>query len=93
VLGEGGSTSWLSAVIEDGTDGHEVNQIDETSDVIDMKVGEQEIVDPGDACVFRCGDDSTGVTAIAAGEAGVDENEVLSGRMKRVACPPSVSTK
>jgi len=61
------------AVIEDGTDGHEVNQIDETSDVIDMKVGEQEIVDPGDACVFAAATIRLASRPLPAGEAGVDE--------------------
>ena len=72
--GDGGFVAGFAirAVIDEGSDGDAVDQLRDAAGVIDVVVGEQDVVDAGEAGLFCGGDDAVGIAAIIAGPAGID---------------------
>ncbi len=71
------------AVIEELADLDALDEIRHSADVIDMEVGDEHLVDFGDAGVFHCGLNALGIAAVVAGPAGIDEQRSAGGRDKQ----------
>ncbi len=63
----------IFAVVDKGVYRNAGDQLRETADVIVVIVGDEHVVDPGEAGSFSDGDDAIGVAAVVAGPTGVDE--------------------
>jgi hypothetical protein len=67
-------------VIDEGADGDAVDELRDAAGVVDVVVGEEDVIDVIDAGAFGGGDDAIGVAAFIAGPTGIDEERVSGGR-------------
>ena len=63
----------VRAVIKEFADANALDQLGDAADVIDMEVGDEQVIDAGDACVAHGGLDTGSIAAVHAGPTGVDE--------------------
>jgi hypothetical protein len=56
------------------------DEVGDTADVIDVEVGDEDVIQAGDAGVVHDGLDALGVTGIGCGPSGVDEEGRAAGR-------------
>ena len=69
----------VDAVVDEGADGDAGEQLGDAADVVLVEVGDEDVVDAGEAGAVSGGDDAVGVAAVIAGPAGVDEQRVVVG--------------
>ena len=65
----------IDAVVEEFADLDALTKIRHATDVIHMEVGDEHLVDLGDAGIFHCRLNAVGVATIVAGPASIDETE------------------
>ena len=66
-------------MIEEFADGNALDQLGHAADVVGVEVGDEDVIDPGNAGVVHGGLNAVGIAAIVARPAGVDE-ERCAGR-------------
>ena len=67
------------AVVDERADGDAVDELGDASGVVDVVVGEEDVVDVVEAGAFGGGGDAVGVAALIVGPACVDEERVVIG--------------
>ena len=67
------------AVVDEGADGDAVDELRDAAGVVDVVVGEEDVVDVVEAGALGGGGDAVGVAALIVGPAGIDEERVVVG--------------
>ena len=65
------------AVVDEGSYGDAVDELGNAAGVVDVVVGEQDIVEVVQSGIFGGGNDTVGIASCVAGPAGVDEERVM----------------
>ena len=63
----------VRAVIKEFADLNALDQLGDATDMIDMEVGDEQVIDAGDACVAHGGLDTGSIATVRTGPTGVDE--------------------
>ena len=66
-------------VIDEGADGDAGDELGDASGVVDVVVGEEDVVDVVEAGTFGGGGDAVGVASLVVGPAGIDEEGMVVG--------------
>ena len=66
-------------MVDEAADGDLRGELGDAADVVDVIVGDDEVVDLADASLLAEGDDAVGVAGVGGGPAGVDEEAFAGG--------------
>src|ERR1700742_3749870 len=66
----------IRTVVDERAYGHAREEFRETTNVIGMLVGEQQVIDPADTRVFGCGGNAAGVLSVVPCLTGIDEQRL-----------------
>lgn len=64
------------AVVDEGANGDLLDELSDSADVVVVEVGDEDVVDAGEAEFFRGSSDAVGVAGFVAWPAGVDEERL-----------------
>src|ERR1700759_337437 len=72
----GGIGGAVGAVIDEGAYGHARQELRETANMVGMVMSEQQIIDPGHARIFGCGDNAACIESVVTCPSGVDQQRL-----------------